>query len=222
MPSFHRPIPELGAGGSPGAPVIRRRRARVLVGGMMASRCRRRIRRHVHAGQLHQRRGAQGSAGVRREVGRLQDSNKATTAGRAVRVGQEVGDGVPDNYFLVTNALKLGDQLSAAFLGNHQAHTASSASVNTGSCDTRVYQAKFSSGDEVSGEFSRYARCCRPNGMQRGMMATGTTAAFSSPPMQIPTTGWHSVGVRSAHAPGPAAAGALGWPGSESPQLCAR
>jgi type IV pilus assembly protein PilY1 len=60
------------------------------------------------------------------------------------------GDGVPDNYFLVTNALKLGDQLSAAFTEIlARTGSASSASVNTGSIssDTRVYQAKFNSGD---------------------------------------------------------------------------
>ena len=57
---------------------------------------------------------------------------------------------MPDNYFLVTNALKLGDQLSAAFAEIiKRTGSASSASVNTGSIssDTRVYQAKFSSGD---------------------------------------------------------------------------
>ena len=59
-------------------------------------------------------------------------------------------DGTPDNYFLVTNALTLGDRLGAAFqeIGRRQG-SASSASVNTGSIssETRVYQAKFSSGD---------------------------------------------------------------------------
>jgi type IV pilus assembly protein PilY1 len=62
----------------------------------------------------------------------------------------EDGNGEPDNYFLVTNALTLSDRLSAAFLeiGRRQG-SASSASVNTGSIssETRVYQAKFSSGD---------------------------------------------------------------------------
>jgi type IV pilus assembly protein PilY1 len=62
----------------------------------------------------------------------------------------EDGNGVPDNYFLVTNALTLGDRLGAAFreIARRQG-SASSASVNTGSIssDTRVYQAKFSSGD---------------------------------------------------------------------------
>ena len=60
------------------------------------------------------------------------------------------GDGNPDNYFLVTNALKLGDQLTAAFQEIiTRTGSASSASVNTGSIssDTRVYQAKFNSGD---------------------------------------------------------------------------
>ncbi|MEO8019282.1 MAG: PilC/PilY family type IV pilus protein [Pseudomonadota bacterium] len=59
-------------------------------------------------------------------------------------------DGVPDNYYLVTNALTLNERLSSAFLeiGRRQG-SSSSASVNTGSIssETRVYQAKFSSGD---------------------------------------------------------------------------
>jgi len=60
------------------------------------------------------------------------------------------GDGNPDNYFLVTNALNLGAQLASAF-DEILARTgsASSASVNSGSIssDTRLYQAKFNSGD---------------------------------------------------------------------------
>jgi type IV pilus assembly protein PilY1 len=52
----------------------------------------------------------------------------------------------PDNYFLVTNALTLSQQLRAAFneiLG--RSTSASSASVNSGSIstDTRIYQARF-------------------------------------------------------------------------------
>ncbi|MEX2049861.1 MAG: PilC/PilY family type IV pilus protein, partial [Steroidobacteraceae bacterium] len=60
------------------------------------------------------------------------------------------GDGNPDNYFLVTNALRLGEQLTEAF--NEilaRVGSASSASVNSGSIssETRVFQAKFNSGD---------------------------------------------------------------------------
>ncbi len=59
-------------------------------------------------------------------------------------------NGNPDNYFLVTNALTLGDQLSSAF--NEiidRVSSASSASVNSGSIssETRLYQAKFSTRD---------------------------------------------------------------------------
>ena len=59
-------------------------------------------------------------------------------------------DGNPDNYFLVTNALTLGEQLTRAF--NEiidRVTTASSASVNSGSIssETRLYQAKFSTRD---------------------------------------------------------------------------
>lgn len=62
----------------------------------------------------------------------------------------ENNTGDPSNYFLVTNALTLPDQLSKAF--NEiisRVSSASSASVNAGSIssETRVYQAKFNSGD---------------------------------------------------------------------------
>jgi type IV pilus assembly protein PilY1 len=59
-------------------------------------------------------------------------------------------DGKPDNYFLVTNALTLGAQLASAFDSiEAQQGSASSASVNAGSIssETRIYQAKFDSGD---------------------------------------------------------------------------
>ena len=62
----------------------------------------------------------------------------------------ENGDGTPDNYFLVTNALTLGEKLDAAFREIlDDVGSASSASVNTGSIssETRVYQAKFNSAD---------------------------------------------------------------------------
>jgi type IV pilus assembly protein PilY1 len=59
------------------------------------------------------------------------------------------GNGVPDNYFLVTNALTLSEQLRSAFdeiIARNS--SASSASVNSGSVssDTRIYQARFNSG----------------------------------------------------------------------------
>jgi type IV pilus assembly protein PilY1 len=61
-----------------------------------------------------------------------------------------VGAGTPDNYFLVTNALKLSEQLREAFkaiLG--EAAAASSASVNSGSISTEtlIYQATFETGN---------------------------------------------------------------------------
>jgi type IV pilus assembly protein PilY1 len=59
-------------------------------------------------------------------------------------------DGDPDNYFLVTNALTLNAQLTKAFKDIvARVASASSASVNSGSIssETRVYQAKFNSGD---------------------------------------------------------------------------
>jgi type IV pilus assembly protein PilY1 len=67
-------------------------------------------------------------------------------------------DGDPDNYFLVTNALKLGEQLSKAFDAILKRNTASaSASVNSGTIneDTRIYQAQFTTGD-WSGDIVAY------------------------------------------------------------------
>jgi type IV pilus assembly protein PilY1 len=69
----------------------------------------------------------------------------------------ENNDGTPDNYFLVTNALHLGQQLSNAFDEiSERVGSASSASVNTGSISvaTRVYQAKFNSGNWTGQLFS--------------------------------------------------------------------
>lgn len=58
----------------------------------------------------------------------------------------ENGDGNPDNYFLVTNALTLSEQLREAFREIiDRSSTSASASVNSGaiSTTTRIYQAKF-------------------------------------------------------------------------------
>ena len=59
----------------------------------------------------------------------------------------ENSDGTPDDYFLVTNALTLKEQLTKSFLEIiDRVTSASSASVNSGSIssETRLYQAKFS------------------------------------------------------------------------------
>lgn len=59
-------------------------------------------------------------------------------------------DGEPDNYFLVTNALTLSQQLREAFEEIvARTSSASSASVNSGSISTttRVYQARFNTRD---------------------------------------------------------------------------
>ena len=64
-------------------------------------------------------------------------------------------NGTPDNYFLVTNALTLGAQLASAFDAiEARTGSASSASVNAGSIssETRIYQAKFDSGDSIAHE----------------------------------------------------------------------
>ncbi|WP_425358613.1 PilC/PilY family type IV pilus protein [Syntrophotalea carbinolica] len=59
-------------------------------------------------------------------------------------------DGQPDNYFLVTNALTLTDQLSEAF-SEILGMTSSAAAIATNSTrldtDTLIYQARFESGD---------------------------------------------------------------------------
>ncbi len=68
------------------------------------------------------------------------------------------GNGDPDNYFLVTNALKLSEQLRKAFQDILRRTTSSSsASVNSGSIssDTRVYQARFNTG-EWTGQLLSY------------------------------------------------------------------
>lgn len=68
------------------------------------------------------------------------------------------GDGVPDNYFLVTNALRLSEQLRKAFQDILRRSTsASAASINSGSIssDTRAYQALFNTG-EWTGELLSY------------------------------------------------------------------
>lgn len=70
----------------------------------------------------------------------------------------EDNDGQPDNYFLVTNALTLSTQLRSAFEDILRRTTASSsASVNSGSIssETRIYQARFNTG-EWTGELISY------------------------------------------------------------------
>jgi type IV pilus assembly protein PilY1 len=68
------------------------------------------------------------------------------------------GNGEPDNYFLVTNALTLSQQLSKAFADIiERVASGSSASVNSGSItsQSRLYQAKFNSGN-WTGELLAY------------------------------------------------------------------
>ncbi|MEZ5475547.1 MAG: PilC/PilY family type IV pilus protein [Steroidobacteraceae bacterium] len=67
-------------------------------------------------------------------------------------------NGVPDNYFLVTNALTLKDQLATAFDSIQKyAGSASAASVNTASISSssKVYQSLFNTGD-WSGDIKAY------------------------------------------------------------------
>ncbi len=81
--------------------------------------------------------------------GGFQDANNNDLPDQTTEWDED-GDGDPDNYFLVTNALNLGAQLSAAFEELlERVGSASAASVNAGSIssETRVYQAKFNSGD---------------------------------------------------------------------------
>lgn len=68
------------------------------------------------------------------------------------------GDGVPDNYFLVTNALTLNDQLSQAFstiLGMSSSAAAIATNSTRLDTDTLIYQARFDSGD-WSGQLLAY------------------------------------------------------------------
>lgn len=68
------------------------------------------------------------------------------------------GDGVPDNYFLVTNALTLNDQLRNAF-DQILSTTSSASSVATNSTrldtETLIYQARFRS-DDWTGQLLAY------------------------------------------------------------------
>lgn len=68
------------------------------------------------------------------------------------------GDGVPDNYFLVTNPLNLENQLTKAFAKiKNDSATAAATSTNSFSyqTDSTLYQARFSS-DGWSGELNAY------------------------------------------------------------------
>ncbi len=70
------------------------------------------------------------------------DNNKPDLA----KEYDEDSDGTPDNYFLVTNALNIGDKISQAFnkiisrSGSFSTAALSSGFLNT---DTKIYQAKF-------------------------------------------------------------------------------
>jgi len=79
------------------------------------------------------------------KYGGFKDINNDGTPANAA-VWDSNGDGIPDNYFFVTNATNLESQLGNAFnaILSH-AGSASSASVNSGSISstTRVFQAKF-------------------------------------------------------------------------------
>jgi type IV pilus assembly protein PilY1 len=86
----------------------------------------------------------------------------------------EDNNGQPDNYFLVTNALNLGAQLSKAFSEIiARVASASSASVNSGSINSgsRLYQAKFNSGN-WTGQLLAYP--INPDG------SLGTTLAWDA------------------------------------------
>ena len=73
-------------------------------------------------------------------------------------------DGTPDNYFLVTNALTLKDQLESAFdLVLSRTASASAVATNTTRLDTStlIYQAQFRS-DDWTGKLLAYR--LQPNG----------------------------------------------------------
>ena len=64
--------------------------------------------------------------------------------------GNGAGDGVPDNYFLVTNALTLNEQLDKAFadiLGRSSSAAALSTNSSQLDADTYIFQARFNSED---------------------------------------------------------------------------
>jgi len=90
--------------------------------------------------------------------GFLEDKDTANDVPDQVSEWDGDGDGAPDNYYLVTNALTLKAQIAKSFNDIiARVASASSASVNSGSISsqTRVYQARFNSGN-WSGELLSY------------------------------------------------------------------
>ena len=100
----------------------------------------------------------------------------------------ENNDGTPDNYFLVTNALKLSQQLRSAFADIlKRSSSASSASVNSGSInsDTRIFQAKFNTG-EWTGQLLSYG--ISANGVTSGLQWDASDNIPASGSRNIVTT----------------------------------
>lgn len=90
----------------------------------------------------------------------------------------------PDNYFLVTNALRLKEQLSQAFNSIlDRAGSASSASVSSGSIsdDTRIYQATFDSRN-WAGHLVAYPVGTGQSGTTEGALGTAVWDAAEEMP----------------------------------------
>src|SRR5690606_26501825 len=104
------------------------------------------------------------------------------------------GDGVPDNYFLVTNALTLGDQLRSAFdLILSLTSSASAVATNSTRLDTEtlIYQARFRS-DDWTGQLLAYR-----------LQADGTLGAVQwDAATLIPNHALRTIYTRSGSVPG--------------------
>jgi len=111
------------------------------------------------------------------------------------------GDGKPDNYFLVTNAGKLKEQLRDTFEQIiSRTGSAASVAVNSGSlfAGSRVYQARFKSGvwnGEVRAGTAKCARCSwiRPRA-RSSSTPMGNRRGIGGPKMQL--TNWPLMTVR--------------------------
>lgn len=95
--------------------------------------------------------------------GAIKDPGSAAIAffdkkGRKDAFGNDLPDGIPDNYFNVSNPAKLADQLNALFNSISAGASASSAAASTtrASSDTLAFTASFS-GDKWSGSLKAFS-----------------------------------------------------------------
>jgi type IV pilus assembly protein PilY1 len=120
-------------------------------------------------------------------------------------------DGKPDNYFLVTNALTLSQQLRDAFdLILSVTSSASAVATNSTRLDTEtlIYQARFLSGD-WTGQLLAYQ--LQPNGSLAGSPSWDAAQL-------IPDPADRHIFTNTAAVPGPASAVEFNWTDLSTPQ----